>query len=87
MKNKMDCEYHLLFSKSGPTTIKVKFKDFNGFMPNSTMEPIEIIKLVSADKESFIRNMTFDEWPFEVYKYEIDPIKNIVTIHARPIQS
>ena len=76
-------EYHLLFSKNGPVTIKVKLKDFYGCIPNSAMVPSEIAKLVSCDGENFIRNMTFDEWPFDVYKYEIDPIKNIVTIWAR----
>lgn len=83
----MDCEYHLLFSKTGPITIKVKFKDFDGVVSNRAMEPTEIIKLVSLDLQGFKRNMTFDQWPFEVYKYEIDPIKNIITIHAQPMES
>jgi len=47
------------------------------------MEPSEIIQIVSPDGGEFRKMMTFDEWPFEVYKYEIDPIKNTLTIRAR----
>lgn len=80
-------EYLCLFSNRGATKIQVKFKDFNGTVATQTMEPSEIIQLVSPDGGEFRKMMTFDEWPFEVYKYEIDPFKNTLTIHARRQQN
>ncbi len=76
-------EYLLLFSNEGATKVQVKFKDFDGTVVTQSMEPREIVRLVSPENGKFMTSMTFDEWPFEVYKYEIDPIKDIVTIRAR----
>lgn len=76
-------EYFLLFSNSGKTKIQVKFKDFDGTVATRAMEPSEIVQLISPENGEFLTMMTFDEWPFEIYKYEIDPIKNTLTIRAR----
>lgn len=80
-------EYLLLFSNSGTTKIIVKLKDFDGTVATQTMEPSEIIRLTSPESGEFLKTMSFDDWPFEVYKYEIDPIKNTLTIHARKPQN
>jgi hypothetical protein len=76
-------EFLCLFSNSGATKIQVKFKDFDGRVATQRMEPSEISQIISPDNGEFLTTMTFDEWPFEVYKYEIDPIKNTLTIRAR----
>jgi hypothetical protein len=79
----MTPEYLLTFSGHGPIKVQVKFKDFDGTIRVERMQAHEIEKLVSSESGVFIRDMTFDEYPFEVYKYEIDPIKNMLTIRAR----
>lgn len=78
-------EYLLLFSNQGPITVNVKFKDFDGKVTNQSMKPKEIIRILSPETGEFVRFMSFDEWPFEVYKYEIDPIKSLLTIRARRV--
>lgn len=47
------------------------------------MKQEEIMKPISPDGEAFIGTMTFGKHQLNVYKYEIDPIKNILTIWAR----
>nr|WP_320135622.1 hypothetical protein [uncultured Amphritea sp.] len=76
-------EYLHLFSNNGPIKVQVKFKDHNGYVATQTMNPIEINELISSNTDMFITQMTFDDWLFEIYKYEIDPIKKIVTIRAK----
>lgn len=80
-------EYLSLFSNQGSITVNVKFKDFDGKVTNQSMKPNEIIRILSPETGEFVTLMSFDEWPFEVYKYEIDPIKNLLTIHARRVKS
>jgi hypothetical protein len=81
----MPPEYLLLFSGEGPIRVRVRFKDFKGHVAESALYADELEKLVSPHTGGFITKMTFDEWPFEVYKYEIDPIKNVLTIRVRPM--
>lgn len=76
-------EYLLLFSNSGTTKVQVKFQNFNGTISTRKMNPEEITQLISSDGKGFISSMTFDEWLFDVYKYEIDPIENTLTVYAR----
>lgn len=79
----MTPEYLSLFSNPGPMNIEVELQDHDGSIPPNSMWPNEIIKLLSADNHSFVTEMTFDEWPFEIIKYEIDPSKNTLVIRAR----
>ena len=80
-------EYLDLFSNNGAVKVQVKFKDHDGSVATRTMNPIEINKLISSSGNKFIAQMTFDDWLFQVYKYEIDPIKNIITIRAKKSSS
>jgi hypothetical protein len=80
-------EYLALFSNNGPVKVRVKFKDFDGTVAEQRMLADEIGQLVSPETGEFQSNMTFDDWPFEVYKYEIDPIKRVLTIRARKISN
>lgn len=76
-------EYLLLFSNQGPITVQVKIKNFDGKVANQSMQPNEIRRILSPETGEFIRLMSFDELPLEIYKYELDPIKNLLTIRAR----
>lgn len=76
-------EYLRLFSGSGPVEIEVKFKDKDAFISKGAMTPVEIANLVTDTSDCFHSTMEFDEHPHEVYKYEIDPIKQRLTIFAR----
>ncbi len=80
-------EYLHLFSNNGPVKVQVKFKDHDGSVATQTMNPIEINELILSSGNKFRTQMTFDDWLFEIYKYEIDPIKNIITIRAKKSSS
>lgn len=80
-------EYLSLFSGNGKFRIKVQFSKFNGVVADQFMECDEFATLISPETGSFVTEMTFDEHPFEVYKYELDPINKILTIKARVLGS
>lgn len=82
MADTAETEYFELFSKIGELQVQVKFKDHSGTVASLRMNPEEILKLISPVDGQFFSEMSFDEWPFEIYKYEIDPIKKILTIRA-----
>lgn len=77
-------EYLELFSKTGNIKVQVEFKNFSGSVTSLRMNAEDILKLISPIDGQFISRMSFDEWPFEVHKYEINPLENMLTIHARP---
>ena len=79
-------EYLALFSNTGDVKVRVKFKDFEGTVAHQTMQAQEIACLFSEDGHGFIDRMTIDEWPFEIFRYEIDVRQNILTLHAKPLQ-
>ena len=76
-------EYLELFSRTGELQVQVKFKNYSGTVASLRMNPEDISKLISPVDNQFFSRMFFDDWPFEIYKYEIDPIKKILTIRAR----
>lgn len=78
-------EYLDLFSNQGNLQVRVKFKNHPGTIADQTMSPIELGKLLCPDSNSIIQKMTFDEHPFEIIKYEINPKKSLMTIHAQPL--
>jgi hypothetical protein len=47
------------------------------------MKPQELAALVAVDSAGFLPRMTFDDHPYAIRKYEIDPVKNKLTIFAR----
>ena len=80
----IDCpEYLSLFQAGGEYRVQVKFKDFDGKVADSSMRAAEILKLVDPKTGSYYAKMYFDDWLFDVYKYEIDPVKRLLTIRAR----
>lgn len=80
-------EYLSSFSGDGDIEIQVKFKGHDGFVKNEKMCAHEISALVSDFTGEFHNRMTFDEHPFEVYKYEINPAKKKLIIFAKELQS
>lgn len=77
-------EYLLLFSQSGSVDVRVEFEGHGAQMPNRKMAPSEIAALVADGGTRFVDRMTFDDWPFSISKYEIDPANNRLTIFAKP---
>jgi hypothetical protein len=78
-------EYLVLFSNEGPVNVDVNFEEHDGSISNRKMRPNEIAALISTNGKGFHSKMTFDDWPFAVTKYEIDPARNQLTIFARRI--
>ncbi len=78
-------EYLVLFSNEGTTDVLVKFEDHEGSVAARKMAPREVSVLIANDGLGFHSHMTFDDWPFAINKYEIDPAKNQLTIVARKI--
>lgn len=76
-------EYLVLFSNQGTIDVQVKFKDCDGQIAPKKMRPQEIAALISDDGDGFQTRMTFDEHPFEISKYEIDPKGNKLTLVVR----
>ena len=81
----LENEYLTMFSNEGKIRVCVKFKDFDGMIAKRTMQAEEIARLVLPDSGEFMKSMLFDDWPFEIMKYVIEPQKNTLTIHARKI--
>lgn len=78
-------EYLVLFSNEGVIDVRVKFEDYEGSVQTKKMSPQEIAVLISDDGLGFHSRMTFDDSPFAIRKYEIDPAKNQLTIFVRAI--
>lgn len=74
-------EYFMLFSNTGAMSIEVRTSKYRFPIAKRNMDPEEITQIIHNGK--FYTQMSFDEWPFEVYKYEIDPIKNKLIIKVR----
>jgi hypothetical protein len=75
-------EYHSLFSGAGEFEVSVKFKG-DSFMPSRRATAAEIMQLFDVETGAFRTAMTFDEHLYEIYKYNIDPIKNKITLSVR----
>ncbi len=76
-------EYLDLFSNHGPLKALVKFKDHDGSVPERHLEARELDKLWCREDGLLLQFMTFDDWLFEITKYEIDPRRGLITIHAQ----
>lgn len=78
-------EYLVLFSDEGTIDVEVNFEDHDGSISSRKMRPKEIAALISTNGKGFHTEMTFDDWPFLITKYEIEPALNKLTIVARKI--
>lgn len=75
-------EYLSLFSDAGEFEVSVEFKG-DGFMPSRRATAAEIMQLLDVETGAFRTAMTFDEHLYEIYKYNIDPIKSKITLSVR----
>lgn len=75
-------EYLMLFENHGEYKVHVQFKDFDGKITNVTMGASEIVKLIDPSNGLFYEKLLFDDYLFEISKYEIDPIKKTFKINA-----
>ena len=78
-------EYLVLFSNEGTIDVEVKFEDHDASIGSRKMMPKEIAALISKNGKCFCSQMTFDDWPLMITKYEIEPALNKLTIVARKI--
>ena len=76
-------EYSVLFSNEGSIAVDVRFEDDECTIAPRKMHPNELSALISNDQMGFHTCMTFDEHPFAIRKYEIDPKKNRLTLFVR----
>lgn len=76
-------EYLCLFSNTGPLKVKVRFENELPWIAERQMQPEEITALIDPLTGNFVTEMTFDERVYEVKKIEIQPLKQILIIHAR----
>ena len=79
----MSAEYLTFFSTSGPIPVHVRFRGHDVPIAQRFIQPTDIGKLVGGPEGGFLRQMHFDDWPLEIAKYEIDPIRNRLIITAR----
>ena len=80
-------EYFLIFDGSGPVRVIVKCNGKRLPVAERSMHPTEIAKLIKNDRKGFMQHMDFDEHPFEVLRYVIDPHKNLLTIEVKKGES
>jgi len=80
-------EYLRLFSGQGDISVIVRLKGHDGTVAEHRMMAEEVKSLLSSDGASFHQIMTFDDYLFSVYKYEIDVIRKRLTIFAAPSDS
>ena len=76
-------EYLSLFSGQGEYQVQVHFKGSKCRVANSAMAASELVNLIDPRTDSFYRKMYFDDHLFDVYRYEIDPIKLTLNIKAK----
>lgn len=75
-------EYLSLFSNDGPGRVKVRFVGHPGKIAEQAFAPREVLALIDSNSQRFHRLMRFDDYLFEVHKYEIDPRTQTLTIVA-----
>ena len=73
-------ELLLLFSDSGPATVRVKLRGDQGRIGDRAMEPTEIAALVTPDGRGFHRYLQVDGYAVKVIRYEVDPQQSRLTV-------
>jgi hypothetical protein len=75
-------EYLQMFSDEGPVRVKVKFQDKNCSIAERKMHWQELDRLMDQEAKSPFRHLFFDTFRYPVVRYEIDPVRNLLTIFA-----
>ena len=79
-------EYLELFSGQGSARVRVRFRQHDGKIASLAFSPKEIISLIAPESDIFHQYLRFDDYLFEVLKYEIEPKTQTLTIVATPKQ-
>jgi len=76
-------EYLQLFSGEGDVTVRVKFasrEDSFRSMPDRQMSWQELAKIIDHETGKPFMHMYLDTYRCTIQRYEIDPVKNVLTI-------
>lgn len=77
-------EYLELFSGQGVGRVRVRFRQHDGKIASLAFSPREVLSLVAPESDTFHQYLRFDDYLFEVLKYEIEPKTQTLTIVAIP---
>ena len=77
-------EYLELFSGQGAGQVRVRLRQHDGKIASLAFSPKEIISLIAPESDIFHQYLRFDDYLFEVLKYEIEPKTQTLTIVAIP---
>ena len=76
-------EYLQLFSNEGPVTVRVRFSgknDSHRSMAKMNMHWEELHRIIDQETGMPYLSMFFDTHRCPIKRYEIDPVKNVMTI-------
>ena len=79
-------EYLELFSGKGSAQVRVRFRQHDGKIASLAFSPREVLSLIAPENDTFHQYLRFDDYLFEVLKYEIEPKTQTLTIVAAPKQ-
>ena len=79
-------EYLELFSGQGSARVRVRFRQHDGKIASLAFSPREVLSLIAPESDIFHQYLRFDDYLFEVLKYEIEPKTQTLTIVATPKQ-
>ena len=77
-------EYLELFSGQGSAQVRVRFRQHDGKIASLAFSPREVLSLIAPESDTFHQYLRFDNYLFEVLKYEIEPKTQTLTIVAIP---
>ena len=80
-------EYLELFSGQGAGRVRVRFQQYDGKIASLAFSPREVLSLIAPENDTFHQYLRFDDYLFEVLKYEIEPKTQTLTIVAAPKQN
>lgn len=75
-------EFLQMFSNDGPVTVKVKFADKGCSIARFNMNWSELDRLMNPETGSPFQYLCFDTFRHPIARYEIDPVRNQLTIYA-----
>lgn len=76
-------EYLMLLEDSGDVKVTVKFKDNSLSISDFSISWQNVARFLDPESGRPYSSMTFDEHPFEIERYEVNPWKNTVTIFTK----
>ena len=79
-------EYLELFSGQGVARVRVRFRQHDGKIASLAFSPREVLSLIAPENDTFHQYLRFNDYLFEVLKYEIEPKTQTLTIVAAPKQ-